>query len=100
MLKDLSVLSARFEPLSRPLGPGWVMRVTAQTTNIQFIAFPFVARVADQPIDFLCYGLQGEYFEGYLKRIPQTGDRLFVGYNRADVSTSIVYQPTVGPAVS
>jgi len=93
MPKDFSILSARFDPLPQPLGPGWVMRVTAQTRNIRRIAFPFVARVADQEINFLCLGLEGEFFQGYLKRVPQAGDRLFVGYNRADTPTSIVYQP-------
>jgi hypothetical protein len=100
MLNDFSILSARFEPLRRPVGLGWVMLVTTQTRNIRFVAFPFVARVGEQPLDFLCYGLEGEYFEGYLKRIPNPGDRLFVGYNRATVPTSIVYQPTPGPAVA
>jgi hypothetical protein len=100
MLEDISILSAQFEPLSDPLGPGWVMRVTAQTRNIRRIASPFVARIADQQIDSLHFGLEGRFFHGYLKRIPQPGDRLFVGYSTADTPTSVVYRPGPGPAVA
>jgi GH25 family lysozyme M1 (1,4-beta-N-acetylmuramidase) len=95
MTGDLEILSARFETLPAPLGPGWVMRITATARNIRRIAYPFEARVAQQPVDFLCVGLKGDLFEGYLRQIPHPGDRLFVGYLQANVPTSVVYQPQI-----
>jgi hypothetical protein len=98
---DFAILSARFDTLSEPVGPGWVMRITAKARNIRLRAYPFMARVANQRVDFLCIGLNGDLFEGYLRQTPRPGDRLFVGYVKADVATSIVYQPgDVGPSVA
>jgi hypothetical protein len=100
MSSDFSILSARFEALPQPVGPGWVMRVTAKARNIQHIAFPFVARVADQKVDFLYVNFAGDVFEGYLLHTPRPGDRLFVGYAEANTPTSIIFQPgSVGPAI-
>src|SRR5260370_1760635 len=91
MTGDFAILSGRFETLAQPLGPGWVMRITATARDIQRIAFPFVARVAESPVDFVCVSVRGDLFEGYLRERPRPGDRLFVGYIKADVPTSIVY---------
>jgi GH25 family lysozyme M1 (1,4-beta-N-acetylmuramidase)/V8-like Glu-specific endopeptidase len=96
MTGDFAILSGRFESLAQPLGPGWVMRITATARDIQRIAFPFVARVAEQPVDFVCVSVRGDLFEGYLRKRPSPGDRLFVGYIKADVPTSIVYEPAIG----
>jgi hypothetical protein len=92
---DFAILSGRFEALAQPLGPGWVMRITANARDIRRIAFPFAARVAEQPVDFVCVSVRGDLFEGYLRKMPSPGDRLFVGYIKADVPTSIVYQPAI-----
>jgi GH25 family lysozyme M1 (1,4-beta-N-acetylmuramidase)/V8-like Glu-specific endopeptidase len=95
MTGDFTILSGRFESLSEPLGPGWVMRITVNARNIQRIAFPFMARVAEQPVDFLCLSVKGDLFEGYLRQNPRPGDRLFVGYVKAEVPTQVVYQSAI-----
>jgi hypothetical protein len=95
MTGDFTILSGRFESLSQPLGPGWVMRITVNARNLQRIAFPFMARVAEQPVDFLCLSVKGDLLEGYLRQHPRPGDRLFVGYVKADVPTQVVYQPAI-----
>jgi hypothetical protein len=95
MTGDFAILSGRFESLAQPLAPGWVMRITVAARDIQRIAFPFVARLAEQPVDFVCVSVRGDLFEGYLRKMPRPGDRLFVGYIKADVPTSVVYQPAI-----
>jgi GH25 family lysozyme M1 (1,4-beta-N-acetylmuramidase)/V8-like Glu-specific endopeptidase len=95
MIGKPEVLSARFETLPAPLGPGWVMRITATAKNIRRIAFSFVARVAQQRVDFLSVSSDGDLFEGYLRHTPQPGDRLFVGYLQANLATPVVYQPQI-----
>lgn len=100
MTGDFAILSARFESLARPSGPGWVMRITATARGIHHVAFPFTARMADQRVEFLCVNFAGDLFEGYLRQIPRLGDRLFVGYSDANTPTSIVFQGTVGPSIA
>jgi hypothetical protein len=97
---DFSVSSARFELLPRPLGPGWIMRVTAGAKNIGHFDTPFVARLGEQHIEFLCVSTPGDLFEGYLRRTPKPGDRLFVGYSVADVPTSVVFGQEERPPIS
>ena len=97
---DFSVLSARFEALPKPLGPGWVMRITASTQNIAHLSTRFVARMAEQSVEFLCVSTNGDLFEGYVRQVPKAGDRLFVGYAEADVPTSVVFGQGGGPAVA
>jgi hypothetical protein len=101
MINDLAILSARFEVLPATLGPGWVMRITCTARNIRHIALPFVARVGGQGVEFLIASPRGDQFEGYLRQTPRAGDRLFVGYAKANTATSIVFEPgSTGPAVA
>ena len=94
------VLSASVEMLPRPLGPGWVMRVSGRARNLQPRALPFVARVGAQMVDGLAINSAGDQFEGFLRRVPAPGERLFVGYLNPNLSTPITYQPGPGPVVA
>jgi hypothetical protein len=98
--ETVDVLSASFEVLQRPLGPGWVMRISGRARNLQARALPFVARVGTQRVEGMAITSAGDGFEGFLRRVPAPGERLFVGYLNADLSTSITYQPGVGPVVA
>jgi hypothetical protein len=95
----LQIISASFELLQSPLGPGWVMRITGIARNIQHRALPFRARVGDQGVEGLTVASAGDRFDGFLRRIPDAGDRLYVGYASATIPTAIVYQPS-GPPVA
>ena len=98
--ETLNVLSASFEMLLRPLGPGWVMRVSGRARNLEPRALPFVARVGAQMVEGMAISSDGDRFEGFLRHEPAEGDRLFVGYLKPDLSTAITYQPGSGPAVA
>jgi hypothetical protein len=89
--KVYNITSAVFEPLERPIGPGWRVHVSVTAQNIQHIALPFRARVGGQPLEMLTVTAAGDRFDGYLSGLPQTGDRLFVGYGLASIPTDIVY---------
>jgi len=99
--KVYGISSAVFEPLERPIGPGWRVRVSVTAQNIEHIALPFRARVGGQPVEMLAVTAAGDRFEGYLTSLPQPGDRLFVGYGLASIPTAIVYRrPETRPPVA
>jgi hypothetical protein len=89
------IISVRFEALDRPVGPGWVIRISGIARHIQHVALPFMARVGEQSVQGLAVTAEGDKFEGFLERIPHAGDRLYVGYGTADLPTDIVYEPDV-----
>lgn len=85
-----AILTAEFEPLAQPL-EGYVMRISGTARNYQFRAMPFLARLGDQQIESLTWNLRGDRFAGYLRRMPNSGDRLFVGYGVANQPTPITF---------
>jgi hypothetical protein len=100
MESELTILDAKFEPLPVPKATGWVMRISGSARKIQHRALAFVARVESQPVEALSVNAAGDRFEGYLRRIPSPGDRLYVGYATADIKTQIAFRPEVGPVVA
>lgn len=88
----LQIISARFERMERPVGPGWVMRLSVVTQKIKHVALPFTARVGNQRVRQLGVTAEGDRFEGYLERVPRPGDRLYVGYGKPDKPTNVIYQ--------
>lgn len=93
-----AILTAEFEALPQRL-EGYVMRISGTGRNFQPRALPFLARVGDLEIEMISWNLQGDRFVGYLRRVPNTGDRLFVGYGAANQPTNITFRPT-GPVVA
>jgi hypothetical protein len=97
---EFSILSGEFQLLGRPLGPGWVMRISGRAQNLLHRALPFVARVGEQPVEVLSFNFEGDRYEGFLRRVPNVGDRLFVGYDAPTVETAITFKGGVGPPVA
>jgi hypothetical protein len=98
---DLAVLTAQFDRVPPAAKPGWAMRISGTAQNIQHRAVPFVARVGEQNVEQVSVNYKGDRFEGLLRNVPRSGDRLFIGYAQANIPTSIVFQNGgTGPAVA
>ena len=91
--QGIEITSAKFERLRPTAAPGRVMLVTVEGSNIENIGSPFRARIGDQPIRGLAIRSGGGLFQGFLDQLPRPGDRLYVGYDTADIETRFVYQP-------
>lgn len=87
------ILSARFEPMESLTETRWVMRMMGISQNIVHRAIPFTARIGEQGVDRLTVSSEGDRFEGFLGRVPNAGDRLYVGYGSPTIPTPIVYDP-------
>jgi hypothetical protein len=98
-IDSVQITGASFEPLAEPKGPGWSMRVSGGAVRILHRASPFVARVGSQTVEGVVVSANGDVFAGYLRQLPHTGDRLFVGYGMPDVATPFIYQGN-SPSVS
>jgi hypothetical protein len=97
---SINIVSARFELLPGAAEPGWAMRVSGSAKNILHRAAPFVARVGEQRLESLGVNAEGDAFEGYLRRVPNQGDRLHVGYSAANTPTAFTFRPgSDGPTV-
>lgn len=88
----LKIISARFKSLGKPLGPGWIMNISVEARGIKIVNTPFKARIGEQDVQGLTIASGGDRFEGFLRRVPRQGDRLYVGYGSANMPTQIVYK--------
>ena len=98
-IRTPAILTAEFETLPSGFGHGWTMRISGTARKIEYTSTPFLARVGRTKVEALTWNFAGDRFVGYLRRIPNSGDRLFVGYGAANQPTNITFHPT-GPAVA
>jgi hypothetical protein len=96
-----AILTAHFESLPSSFGHGWIMRISGTARKIEYTSTPFLARVGKIKVEALTWNFTGDRFVGYLRKIPNSGDRLFVGYGAANQPTTITFNPnSAGPAVA
>jgi hypothetical protein len=70
-------------------------RMHLQVFGENFIAraAPLLARLGEQMVASVVISADGRSFAGILEQLPQSGDRLFVGYeDSAMQSTDVVYR--------
>lgn len=76
--------------------PGYVMRICVEGEGFEIRAVSLEARVGEQPVEEVFTASTERAFSGFLKELPNDGDRLFVRYtDETEIETAVVYGPTL-----
>ena len=74
------------------------MHIQVRGANFVARAVPLLARLGRQMVSRIVLQADGSGFAGILERMPEDGDRLYVGYADAQLrSTDVVYRGSRGP---
>ena len=88
----LRVTGGTFERLPAPFGPGWVMRVACTGDGFAHRGLSLRARVGAHEMRAVMVSPFEGGFSGFLERVPNEGDRVYVGYSgEGELATDVVY---------
>lgn len=92
-LEHWRVDSAMFFPLEEAQRALGVMEIYVVGEGFEDRATPLDARLGDQPVDYIAVNSGGAGFSGTVARMPENGDRLYVGYMDGELeATEVVYR--------
>lgn len=93
----MNVTNATFGPAFEGAGAEWELQVQVEGSKFEFRAASVIAQVGNVPVERIVLKLEGDGFIGLLRKQPNAGDKLQVGYlDMGLMETDIEFQPLVG----
>lgn len=82
--------SLEYEEVRHP-NEEWKFRIRVTGPGFHNIGLPLVGKIGDVDIEGIIVDESQDRFTGYLTKLPNSGDELFVGYGSAGVATGIKF---------